>query len=312
MACGWFQTQDDVRADCREFAESTTVHEPGTPFPCQPTSSLLPVEVRVRNKGQATPTDDRLLAKVGEPVELLTGISTQSLPDDKVQWFLRQLKKDGSYATWETVGTGNVCEIMPMNTGIFQVKAVIEGTSFEYKRKTDDSHSSLKTGSPNAFGVYVGNWQKAVLDRAVSFLGTTDYRTSGSLPSGDPFGLFTGRNKCNAFVADVLEGTSVEVDPPANGVYYASPPSANNWAGIHDPADPLTPYPIPGWNLTSDNPSPGYVVARGFSAGSVSGHCGIVDFDGQWISAGPANVNRRAEFVTYTGEGGAPASQRNR
>lgn len=140
---------------------------------------------------------------------------------------------------------------------------------------------------------------------------TLSCKTIGPLPGGDPFGLFTDRNKCNTFVADVLEQTSVEIDPPIYGVYLASPPSANNWAGTHETSDPTSPLPIPGWKLTGDHPSPGYVTARGFSSGAL-GHCGIVDFDGQWISAGPTNVNRRADFVHYTSGGGAPASQRKR
>jgi hypothetical protein len=82
VACGWFQTLGDVRADCREFAESNAVHEPGTPFPCQPTSSLPTVDIKkasVRegafivtvpdvNSG-ATGTLDLLLRKKGTTTE---------------------------------------------------------------------------------------------------------------------------------------------------------------------------------------------------------------------------------------------------
>ena len=88
--------------------------------------------------------------------------------------------------------------------------------------------------------------------------------------------------------------------PPVGGIYMSAPPSANTWAGMPDISDPGAPYPIPGWTLLTDNahPQPGNVAASGFETGA-SGHCGIVDYDGQWISAGGKNVNRNAQFKSY-------------
>jgi hypothetical protein len=63
-------------------------------------------------------------------------------------------------------------------------------------------------------------------------------------------------------------------------------------------ADPYAPYPIPNWRLLSENanPQPGYVVSSGVvTAGS--GHVGITDYDGRWISAGSYTVNRKANFL---------------
>jgi len=44
-------------------------------------------------------------------------------------------------------------------------------------------------------------------------------------------------------------------------------------------------------------PQPGYVIARG---ASVLGHCGILDYDGAWISTGPYQINRRADLQSST------------
>jgi hypothetical protein len=202
--------------------------------------------------------------------------------------------------------TALLCHLNPLARPLLKTRASAISETVIHDVENEKSMRHISTKCLASY-----SWQKEVLDQAKSLLGSTSYKTTGSLPGGDPFGLFTGRNKCNTFVADVLEQTSVEIDPPINGVYLASPPSATNWAGIHETSDPTSPHPIPGWKLTSDDPSPGYVTATGYSSGA-SGHCGIVDFDGQWISAGPVNVNRRADFVHYTSDGGSPASQRKR
>ena len=62
------------------------------------------------------------------------------------------------------------------------------------------------------------------------------------------------------------------------------PPLANDWAS----ASVL----IDHWEVVDDDayPEPGYVVADPSTVGS--GHMGILDFDGQAISAGANCVNR--------------------
>lgn len=190
-------------------------------------------------------------------------------------------------------------------SGVFQVKAILTvgETTCEriFERTGDDPHSTLKTGEPDAFGVVDNAIQIGVRNVAKGKLGSAYYAAVGSLPSWrDPFSLFDGQNKCNVFIADVCEESGADVDPPLAGVYLGSPPSANNWAGMPDVNDPNAPYPIPHWTLLAEDtaPQPGRICASGFESG-VSGHSGVVDYDGRWISAGPTNVNRKAVFSTY-------------
>jgi hypothetical protein len=260
------------------------------------TEDLLPIDIVANKKGESPPSDDRLLVKVGDTVELTLSGSGGYPAIPNVRWEMRQLKSDGTFHPWDHVGNDSECEILPVFTGVFQLRALINGKEYRYLRHTTDPHSELKAGDPNALGVYVITPQKVVLDEAVKELGNPAYAVAASL-SNDPLGLFSGKNKCNVFVADVLEKTAYEIDPPLGGTYFGSPPSANNWAGIRETGDPATPRAIAGWILTGDDPCPGYVVGRGNET-SAPGHCGIVDYDGRWISAG-SPVNRKASFEKY-------------
>jgi hypothetical protein len=197
--------------------------------------------------------------------------------------------------------------------GIFQLRAMIyDRYTLMFARKSDDLNSRsssadsplLKRGDPDSFGVVDSNTQIYLRNAAVKLLGSTEYNRDGALPRAkDPMGIFTGYNKCNAFVADMCYRTGQYVRQPRAGVYLGSPPSANNWAGMPETGpngDPNAPYPIPKWQLLEDDtkPQPGFVAASGSVAAS-SGHTGIVDYDGRWISAGPHTVNRKADFSIF-------------
>jgi hypothetical protein len=163
------------------------------------------------------------------------------------------------------------------------------------------SPPTLKKGYPDSFGVADTDKQVAIRNAAKAHLRSADYATAASLPPlRDPLGLFTGADKCDVFVADVCDEAGANIDPPLLGVYTSLPPSANTWAGMPSVADPLAPHEIPGFTLlpAQTYPQPGYIAASGFEDGS-AGHSGIVDYDGQWISAGALNVNRKAEFTSY-------------
>lgn len=220
-------------------------------------------------------------------------------------WATRQLKANGTWEPWMIIGGayGALCPVTTTKSGIFRLSADlgVGGLSTEaiYLRQQDDAHSTLLKGTPDCFGVADKPVQVTLVGKARLCLGGTYYSASGSLPSGvDPFGLFTGRNKCNVFVADMCDKVGANVGQPVNGTYTGAPPSANTWAGMPDPNDPQAPHPIPDWTLLPDDsyPQPGHVVASGFATGA-SGHCGILDYDGQWISAGPNNVNRKADLA---------------
>jgi hypothetical protein len=71
--------------------------------------------------------------------------------------------------------------------------------------------------------------------------------------------------------------------PAVHGIIGSYPPLANEW---YDSS-----YDIKGWEVItfSDFPQVGFVSAK---RGEINGHMGIVDFDGNVISAGMDNVNR--------------------
>ncbi len=256
----------------------------------------------------AVPTSG-LVVKKGDPVIMQANTlpSQYVLPLDQPRWYYQQLMADGTWGDWSSFGasaTGAVYELVTTMSGIFRVKAKLTdmGHTFEkiYVRSDDDLHSSLKEGDPDAFGVVDKEIQKSLRDTAKDELGSTYYREPGNLPLiRDPRRLFSTQPKCNVFVSDMCDFSGANVDPPigVNNVYYSGPHSANQWAAMPDSSDPGAPYPIPDWSVVSDTapPQPGFVVASGNENGS-SGHCGIVDYDGRWISAGPYDINRNAKF----------------
>jgi len=257
---------------------------------------------------------DGLVVENGDDVTFVAHILPSDFvpPADEPKWYYQKLDADGSWESWQSFGAnadGTQYVHTATESGIFRVETVLTvgGVACEkiYERTADDPHSTLKEGEPDAFGVVDNAIQLAVREEALGYIGSTYYSSAGSLPAWrDPFGLFDGQNKCNVFVADVCEGSGADVDPPTAGVYLGGPPSANNWAGMPDINDPNAPYPIPNWTLLFDNasPQPGHVCASGYEISGSSGHAGIVDYDGQWISASSAvggNVNRKAEFSSY-------------
>lgn len=250
---------------------------------------------------------DGLVVENGDDVTFAAHISPAGFvpPADEPKWYYQKLKADGNWESWQSFGVnadGTQYVHAATESGIFRVKTVLTvgGAVCEkvYERTADDPYSTLLTDDPDAFGVVDDSIQITVRNTAKGKLGSTYYAAAGSLPSWrDPFSLFDGQNKCNVFVADVCEESGADVDPPVSGVYLGSPPSANNWAGMPDIYDPAAPYPIPDWTLLPDgtDPQPGRVCAGGYENAN-PGHCGFVDYDGRWISAGPTNVNRKAEF----------------
>ena len=90
--------------------------------------------------------------------------------------------------------------------------------------------------------------------------------------------------KCNYFVAYRIREVGLLLSPQREIYWKDYPPLANDWAG--DSA-------IENWVRIGDNEDiqPGFVVGHPAAVGS--GHCGIVDFDGEGIAAGRYIVNRR-------------------
>ena len=233
------------------------------------------------------------------------------LPAGQPVWKSRQLNSDGTYTAWTPMGptcTGTQFDYTPTNGGIFQLEAVFFGDdtdAAQFVRKKDDPYSchaptgdtpTLTTGSLDAFGVTSTYMQEWIQADARSWLGSTAYAANGPSPDSGPTSLaWKNQPKCTLFVADVCDDAGAPV-PNINswlGIPYVLPPIANQWSG-------LEPATIAGWTLLglTAAPEPGRVVARGEPYGH-SGHSGILDYDGQWISAGDLWVNRLANLATY-------------
>jgi len=104
-----------------------------------------------------------------------------------------------------------------------------------------------------------------------------------------------GTNKCNLFVADVLERAGIPV-PNMNGAIFGVPfypPLAGQWA---DPG-----VEIPGWIVLDREvePGPGDIVAEKISYRDASGHVGIVVYteDGKKLESISVSNRVRPETV---------------
>ncbi len=250
---------------------------------------LLPVDIKVVKEGETSAPEDGLVVKKTDTVRYRL---SPGLPDgpllleDKIQWHWRILKWNGTYSGWTAYedGQGHTFTAQPEDAGIYEVKATVEGQDFFLKRATDDPHSAKKKDENECFGVVDQDWQINVRNQAKANLGSVAYATNAkNLP------LEVGDNKCNLFVAHKATDGGAVV-PWINGVppFTSYPPIANQWEGT----DPKI---IPHWTLlpVETYPQPGFVVAV---IGIGQGHCGILDHDGSWISAGPTNVNRKADL----------------
>ena len=209
-------------------------------------------------------------------------------------WHTRRLKSDGTYEAWQLASyanEGTIIAFTPVHGGIYHVRvlaSVAAGGVDErfYTWETDENPSTgiRKRGNRKAFGVCNEQWQIEVRNNAKGLLGSTDYLESVYLPASHGFsGIQWGRYKCNMFVAHMTQEAGVSL-PVMHGMLFSYPPLANELA---DPRVNISHWlPL----VATEYPQPGYVAA---SHGSENGHCGITDFDGQGISAGMLNVNRK-------------------
>ncbi len=262
--------------------------------------SLLPVDITVTKKGDAVDPQG-VSVKKGDVLEIALAeswFSQEKQFENLITWQYRQMKLDGTFEDWTDFGShgkGTKFKHTTALSGIFELKAVINsgGAAQDqfYVRKKDDAHSAHKKGENDCFGVADDQWQLNVRRQAWINLGNTAYArgiANPPIPAGPPGGW-----KCNLFVAHKATDGGATV-PWINGnIFQSYPPVANQWAGTEVKN-------IPNWPLLGADakPQPGYVVARGATGGS--GHTGILDYDGAWISAGVADVNRKSDLRNGT------------
>lgn len=167
------------------------------------------------------------------------------------------------------------------------MKATWYGTDHYFRRIANDRYSPKKKYDNDCFGVVDEDWQINVRNKEKENLGSTAYATAA-----ENDGIEAGEFKCNLFVGHkATDGGAIVPKLNGNNPFNPYYPIANQWAGTELKN-------IPGWILLPANtvPQPGYVVARGEPGGT--GHTGIVDYDGAWISAGDREVNRKADVRT--------------
>ena len=228
----------------------------------------------------------------------LVRMSLDALPEGaanfmNVDWCTRRLRHDGTYTEWTLAAPGqvNASESIEVSEGgVYQVKAIArlqEATEEVYFLRSVDEDEAVgyySAGDRDSFGVVDYNWQKLLRDSARQYLGQTSYAKSSFVSSDDRFTFVQFfKWKCNIFVAHRARevGLDVPIQHIVSGRSY--PPSANDWAG----------GTVVGWDVVPENdyPQPGYIIAHPNPSGS--GHCGIVDYDGEGIAAGTSTVNRR-------------------
>lgn len=252
---------------------------------------LFNTDVVVQNQIESeAPADGTVILKTDKIRYQLSQHIVWATPllKDCIAWHRRQLKWDGTYENWAAVpnATGHFYIEKPSKAGIFEVKAVIDGQDYIFKRKADDPHSGKKKGDNDCYGVADEAWQVSIRDKARADLGSVAY----AVAAYKSIAFRWGNNKCNLFVRDHATQAGATVENVNGGTfppYY--PPTANQWANFEVKV-------IPNWTLfpRETYPQPGYIVSRYNTVSS--GHCGILDYDGAWVSAGEKNVNRVADM----------------
>jgi len=172
--------------------------------------------------------------------------------------------------------------------------------------------ASGRAGAPDYFGVANDSVAMDIRDRARAFLGSTQYRKAALIvtnpyPPGDMWNPNTiNYPKCNIFVTHV--SNCVGNWTPywrRNMVFCAAPLAREDW--FTDPSEHVD-LNAHGWPYCGEErfPSPGMAVSTDHGGGvKDSGHVGILDYDGSWISAGKLTVNKFI-FLDDPGSGYLP------
>jgi len=222
----------------------------------------------------------------------------------------RQLKGDGTYTEWTTISPeakGTTFSQQTEGAGIFQLRASLgrEG-HFLYVRTADSKHAAnakniyneiLRRGKPNMIGIVDADWQITMVTNAQSYLGRLTYAKTRNVTIYPGSPSTKDRNKCNIFVYH--RGNASGAPVPLDWSYFSArrfgqvnmPPKANHWADSS--------RIISGWTFISNSgfPQPGFVVIYG-RIEPISGHMGILNYDGTWINAGEFSVNQSIHLST--------------
>ncbi len=297
--------------------------------------SLLPLDIVARNSQAPEAPENGLCVKAGASITFdINGTAPPEdfpFPSSSIEWQTRQIKQDGNFTQWLHRGNGREWTEEWELSGIFQLKAILtlpDGSKHEYqmKRKKDVKHAENwkgevqelhKAGSPDYFGVSFHPWQVAVRDHVVACLGDTGYALTASVPInslavGDLLVFGPSADKCNLFVYhkvnDIPSAPRVSLVRGGAGPLHTSPPLAIDWwndnSGRPDNMGRMIEsVDIPGYTRIpdSDYPEPGFIASRAKlnePPDKYHAHCGILDYDGSWVSAGQNKINKYCHILT--------------
>lgn len=156
----------------------------------------------------------------------------------------------------------------------------------------------LEAGQPDYIGVCPNIVAFNVRQRAINWIGSTKYAKAnqvGVVP--DLFALnppMKDRNKCNIFVTHMANWSGATTPYFYRHIIIPTAPIARgDW---HTDPEKNIDLDGPGWRFQgkAKEPSPGMSAASygDRSDPNASGHVGLLDYDGSWISAGPLDINK--------------------
>ena len=277
---------------------------------------LLPVEIKITEKGKSPPTDG-VCVKTGTTLEYKLSDSDLGLPTSAITWKSSQLKGDGSYTAWAAFGTGGVkMDYTEQTSGIFKVRASItaggSNIDIDYLRSKDEPNATgdssgaynefFRAGKPDFVGVVKDAPQLAIRNQARGSLGSTKWAYAATITPGYGVDLtltFKDSWKCNIFVFMTANDAGATMPTTVWRDYLISLPP---WVDRNVPfsAEKLwdSGVTITGWTWKPNSyiPQPGDPVAK--FLGVAHGHTGILDYDGAWISAGEKTVNKALHLET--------------
>ena len=228
---------------------------------------------------------------------------------DKITWEYNCLRVNGTFEGWTALGEGTRVRFAFETPRIMQVRATVNisgtPTVLHYERNRDDPHRFNSDGNPNNllltgqpdYVAVASETGYAIVQAARQHLGSTRWARNDAVVTIDTgFTAGDGVNKCNIFVYEVVSPIKAIPTDPSVGF----PPRAYEWQD--------NTYAIAGWTLYSGatRAEPGAVIARPspnnqwwnpVSYFRQYGHCGITDYDGEWINAGRAHVNRNPHIT---------------
>ena len=266
------------------------------------TMVVLPIEIDISVKDSRGNVNDRILVKKGETIDVAINPAfwEHDLPgNNNIEWEIGRLNSSGTVTTWwSCIETGSKISLRMNHSGIFKLRAKINGLYFYYRRHQDVSvpdHADVKiyekapgsllTGGFDFIGVCESDFQRRIVLSAYEYC----KHESTLFAKASPIDLipyegtkipngFRNASKCNLFVFVVSYESGAKIKMLERGIWdtYYSPPTVSEWKSS---AFVIDTNPKPNWEFfAGGNPVPGTVVASG-------GHMGILDYDGFWIHA---------------------------